>query len=81
MLTKVLAFELAPFNIQVNAIAPGPVATDMMNCADGQPKDWPAGPLGRYALPEEIAPIAVFLASDDSRAVFGEVIVANSANG
>ncbi|OGV82671.1 MAG: hypothetical protein A3K19_32530 [Lentisphaerae bacterium RIFOXYB12_FULL_65_16] len=79
--TQGLAKLMAPHGVRVNAIAPGPVATDMMNCADGQPKDWPAGPLGRYALPEEIAPIAVFLASDDSRAVFGEVIVANSANG
>jgi len=78
--TQGLAKELAPHGVRVNAIAPGPVATGMMGCPDGEPKEWPAGPLGRYALPEEVAGVALFLASDDSRAVFGESIVINSAN-
>lgn len=78
--TKGLARELAPEGIRVNAIAPGPVATGMMSCPDGEPKDWPAGPLGRYALPEEIATVALFLASEDSRAVFGHTIVVNTSN-
>jgi NAD(P)-dependent dehydrogenase (short-subunit alcohol dehydrogenase family) len=78
--TRGLAQELAPHGVRVNAIAPGPVATEMMNCQPGQPLESPGLPLGRYALPEEIASIAVFLASEDSRAVFGEAIVANSAN-
>ena len=42
--------------------------------------DAPELPLGRYALPEEIAGVARFLASDDSRAVIGQTIVVNSAN-
>jgi NAD(P)-dependent dehydrogenase (short-subunit alcohol dehydrogenase family) len=79
--TQGLAKQMAPNGVRVNAVAPGPVATDMMGCADGRTKDWPAGPLGRYALPEEIASVVVFLASTESRAVFGQSIVVNSANG
>jgi 3-oxoacyl-[acyl-carrier protein] reductase len=79
--TKGLAVKLASKGIRVNGIAPGPVATGMMNCPDEKPRDWPAGPLGRFSLPEEIADVAIFLASDDSRAVFGHTIVVNSANG
>lgn len=78
--TKGLAKEMAPHGIRVNAIAPGPVATNMMGCEDNQPKEWVAGPLGRFALPQEIADVALFLASQDSRAVFGHTIVINTAN-
>jgi len=78
--TKGLAKRLSAHGIRVNGIAPGPVATGMMECPDGEPADWPAGPLGRYALPAEIADVAVFLASASSRAVFGQTIVVNSAN-
>lgn len=78
--TSGLARQLAPAGIRVNGIAPGPVATGMMNCQDGEPKDSAAHPLGRFALPEEVASVAVFLASDDSRAVFGHTIVVNTAN-
>jgi 3-oxoacyl-[acyl-carrier protein] reductase len=79
-LTKGLAMQLAPFGVRVNAIAPGPVATRMMNWHPGESMDAPELPLGRYALPEEIAGVALFLASDDSRAVIGQTIVVNSAN-
>lgn len=78
--TRGLAKELAPHGIRVNAIAPGPVATEMMNWSPGQSMDCPSVPLGRYSLPEEIAGVALFLASEDSRAVFGQTIVVNSAN-
>jgi 3-oxoacyl-[acyl-carrier protein] reductase len=78
--TKGLAKEMAPQGIRVNAIAPGPVATNMMGCEDNQPKEWSAGPLGRFALPQEIADVALFLASEDSRAIFGHTIVINTAN-
>ena len=78
--TSGLAKQLAPDGIRVNGIAPGPVATGMMNCPDGEPKESAAHPLGRFALPEEVATVAVFLASDDSRAVFGHTIVVNTAN-
>jgi NAD(P)-dependent dehydrogenase (short-subunit alcohol dehydrogenase family) len=52
----------------------------MMGCEDNQAKEWAAGPLGRFALPQEIADVALFLASQDSRAVFGHTIVVNTAN-
>jgi NAD(P)-dependent dehydrogenase (short-subunit alcohol dehydrogenase family) len=79
-LTRGLAKQLAPHGIRVNAIGPGPVATEMINWFPGKSMDAPSLPLGRYALPEEIAGVALFLATDDSRAVFGETIVANSSN-
>jgi 3-oxoacyl-[acyl-carrier protein] reductase len=79
-LTKGLAKQLAPFGVRVNAIAPGPVATQMMNWHPGEPIDAPNLPLGRYALPDEIAGVALFLASDDAAAVIGQTIVVNSAN-
>ena len=79
-LTKGLAQRLAPHGIRVNAIAPGPVATEMMNWHPGDSIEAPSLPLGRYALPEEIARVALFLASDDSVAVVGQTIVVNSAN-
>jgi len=78
--TRGLAKQVAQHGIRVNGIAPGPVATGMMNCPDGEPKESPAHPLGRFALPEEVAGVALFLASEDSRAVFGETIVVNTAN-
>ena len=78
--TRGLAKQMAQHGVRVNGIAPGPVATGMMNCPDGEPKQSPAHPLGRFALPEEIAGVALFLASEDSRAVFGETIVVNTAN-
>lgn len=79
-LTKGMAKALSPHGIRVNAIAPGPVTTAMMNWQPGQSMEAPSLPLGRYSLPEEIAAAAVFLASDDSSAVVGDIMVINSAN-
>lgn len=79
-LTRGLAQEFAPSGVRINGLAPGPVATGMMGCPDGQPREDPHLPLGRYALPEEVAAVALFLAGPDSRAVFGDTIVINSAN-
>jgi 3-oxoacyl-[acyl-carrier protein] reductase len=78
--TKGLARQMSPHGVRVNAIAPGPVATEMMRWHPGQSMEASSLPMGRYALPEEIASVAVFLASDDSAAVFGQVIVVNSAD-
>jgi NAD(P)-dependent dehydrogenase (short-subunit alcohol dehydrogenase family) len=80
-LTQGLAKACARDGIRVNAIAPGPVATEMMNWQPDKPMDAPNLPLGRYALPEEVSRVAVFLASEDAVAVFGQAIVVNSANG
>jgi NAD(P)-dependent dehydrogenase (short-subunit alcohol dehydrogenase family) len=78
--TKGLAKQVVPHGVRVNAIAPGPVATEMMNWHPGKSMAAPDLPLGRYTLPEEIAGVALFLASDDSAAVLGQTIVVNTAN-
>ena len=41
----------------------------------------PSLPLGRYSLPEEVAGVAVFLASEESAAVVGDIMLLNSSNG
>lgn len=76
--TRGLARRLAPKGVRVNAVAPGPVATQMMGCEDGVPKENEAQPMGRYSYPEEIADVVAFLASDDSRAVYGQIVGVNT---
>ena len=78
--TRGLSQRVARDGIRVNSVAPGPVATRLMGCEDGKPADWPAGPQGRYTLPEEVATVALFLASDDAKAVHGQAIVLNTTN-
>ncbi|GAA3694362.1 glucose 1-dehydrogenase [Microlunatus aurantiacus] len=76
-LTKSLAAEWAPYDIRVNALAPGYVKTEMA------PVDQPEfkarwiddAPQQRFALPEELAPAVVFLASDASAFMTGSVLV------
>jgi 3alpha(or 20beta)-hydroxysteroid dehydrogenase len=70
-MTKVAALELGPAGIRVNAICPGEVATQMS--ASLQRAATPADhiPLRRIAQADEIAPLAVFLASDESGFVTG----------
>jgi NAD(P)-dependent dehydrogenase (short-subunit alcohol dehydrogenase family) len=77
--TRGQARKLAPHGVRINAIAPGPAATRMMGCPDGIPKESDELPLGRYCLVEEIADVALFLASDDSRALYGHIIGVNTA--
>ena len=64
--TRALAYEVAPYNITVNAIAPGPIETELLASI---PSEWlekkkAEVPLGRFGKVEEIAPTAVLLASD-----------------
>lgn len=79
-LTRGLGKRHAKENIRINAIAPGPVATDMMGCVDGQPKEAPNLPLGRFSLATEIADVSVLLASDVSARLHGQILVVNSGS-
>jgi len=76
-LTKSLAAEWARHNVRVNALAPGYVKTEMAPVDDPRFKplwiDDP--PMGRYALPEEMGPSVVYLASDASSFMTGSVLV------
>jgi NAD(P)-dependent dehydrogenase (short-subunit alcohol dehydrogenase family) len=89
MMTRCFGAEWAPFNIRVNAIAPGVTWTDPTNrVIDGKP-DLEAAlhyriPMERFARPEEIAQVAVFLASESASYITGETIVCDGgwvANG
>ncbi len=80
MLTKVLAKELAPFNIRVNAIAPASVKTPMSITWDNLKAEKRLAasiPLGRVGQTNDIASLALFLASDASSFITGDVIMAD----
>jgi 3-oxoacyl-[acyl-carrier protein] reductase len=74
--TKALARELAPKGITVNAVAPGLIETDMsaeaVKRASADRRLLPR--LGRIGTPEDVAPVIVFLASDEARYITGEII-------
>lgn len=78
-LTRGMAVELAPHNIQVNAIAPGYFATEMNRALvdNAEFNAWVCKrtPAGRWGKPEELAGIAVFLASSASDYVSGQMFV------
>ena len=81
-LTKALAREVSAHGIHVNAIAPGPIMTDMM--AEETP-GWAARklaelPMARFGEPHEVAPTAVFLASDDSSYYVGQTLCPNGGD-
>lgn len=76
-MTKGLGRELGPYAIRVNAIAPAVVATDMVKSlltAEMRERIVARIPLGRLAEPDDVAQLAVFLASDASSFITGETI-------
>jgi 2-deoxy-D-gluconate 3-dehydrogenase len=78
-LTKALANEWAPFGVQVNAIAPGYIATDNTAALQADPVRNPAIvsriPAGRWGAPEDLRGAVVFLASSASDYVTGTILV------
>ncbi|HVY76097.1 MAG TPA: SDR family NAD(P)-dependent oxidoreductase [Puia sp.] len=81
MLTKTMALELAHLGIRVNAVCPGYIETPMSKEID--PPEFVKAfadryiPLNRPGIPEEVAPVFLFLASDESSFITGEVIIAD----
>jgi glucose 1-dehydrogenase len=80
-LTKVMALALAPHGIRVNAIGPGSIMTDILKAVatdkEAKRRILARTPLGRIGEPDEIAAIAVFLASADASYITGETIYAD----
>lgn len=78
-MTRTWALEMAPFNVTVNAVAPGPIATRLFTAAN--PPDSPqtrailrSVPLGRIGTPEDVAHAVAFLASDEAAFITGQTL-------
>ena len=80
--TKALAREVATRNVLVNAIAPGPILTDLLA---SETEEWKSAklaelPIGRFGEVSEVAPTAVFLASDDATYYVGQTLGPNGGD-
>lgn len=80
--TRALAREVARDNVLVNAIAPGPIQTDMLA---NESEEWKKAklaelPIGRFGEVSEVVPTAVFLASEDSSNYVGQVLGPNGGD-
>lgn len=77
-LTSAMALDLAPFNIQVNSVAPGATITGITEKRFSNPEVRTTYekliPLGRIAQPDDIAEVVIFLISDSSNYITGETI-------
>jgi NAD(P)-dependent dehydrogenase (short-subunit alcohol dehydrogenase family) len=80
-LTKSAALEAAAFGVRVNAVAPGPTDTAMLDRLTGSPEKkaafYAAVPLKRGARPEEIAEAVTFVASDRASFITGQIVRVN----
>ena len=83
-LTRSMAVEYGPHNIRTNCIAPAAIETPMMRQSNPEDSDFDETrflglrtPLRRYGTPEEIAQVALFLASDESSYMNGAIVVAD----
>ena len=73
-MTLGLAKKLIKHGIVVNGLAPGPTATPMLIKEDTHNISLPNNPSGRYAMPEEIANMAVILTSGLGRMIVGDIV-------
>jgi glucose 1-dehydrogenase len=78
-LTRVMALALAPHDIRVNAIGPGTIATELarkavMGSEEARTRLMSRTPMRRLGEPEEVASVALFLASDDSSYLTGQIV-------
>jgi 3-oxoacyl-[acyl-carrier protein] reductase len=78
-ITRVFAKELGPKNIRVNAVNPGPVATEGFKSSGFEGSDFEKGmiqgtPLGRIGQPDDIGTVVAFLASEDAKWVTGSLL-------
>ena len=78
-MTRTLALELAPYNINVNCVGPGPIATEMFDRVN--PRDSPrtktiveAIPLKRMGTPEDVANLIAFFSSESSSFITGQTV-------
>jgi 3-oxoacyl-[acyl-carrier protein] reductase len=79
-LTRAMAKELAPFNITANGVAPGVIDTaihERFNTPESLEKLRQNIPLARLGLPEDVARVVSFLASEDAAYITGEIIAVN----
>ncbi|MGF6572674.1 NAD(P)-dependent dehydrogenase (short-subunit alcohol dehydrogenase family) [Paraburkholderia sp. GAS333] len=77
-MTKSAALEVAPLGVRVNAVAPGPTDTGMLDRFTATPENKAAlaatVPLGRIGKPDEVARAVLFLASDAASFVTGQIV-------
>lgn len=75
------ADTLSEYGITVNAIAPGPTATPMLNVKDGDNISIDTNLVGRYAMPNEIASLAVYMCSEMGRMIVGDTFYVTGGAG
>jgi len=78
-LTKSLALRLAPYRINVNAVAPGPMKSKMTKAFPGDKRTKLAQsiPLGGFGEPQDVANAVLFLVSEKAKYITGEILDAN----
>lgn len=87
--TKSWALDLAQYNVRVNAIAPGAIETNIWNVTDLSAEDAQKHrdniasgiPFKRFGRPEEVAQVALFLASDKASYVSGSIYAVDGGSG